>query len=131
MKKLILENPTPETKKRIIQVLERIRKGQPKSKIVKWLKDEYDIYDQQAYKYIHDAYYYIENSNNIEDVDIQATKASQIERIESILENAIDKNDTKSALKALDMLNKINQLYVEKQEVDLKIKDMVFKFGDE
>lgn len=73
----------------------------------------------------------IENATLIEDVDAATVKALQIERLEAALEQANENNDIKYQLKAIDMLNKIYQLYIEKQEVDLTIKDMQFKFGDE
>lgn len=73
----------------------------------------------------------IENATLIEDIDAATVKALQIERLEASLEQANKNNDIKNQLKAIDMLNKIYQLYIEKQEVDLTIKDMQFKFGDE
>lgn len=73
----------------------------------------------------------IENATLIEDVDAITVKALQIERLESILEQANKNNDIKYQLKVIDMLNKIYQLYVGKQEVDVTMKDMQFKFGDE
>ena len=85
--------------------------------------------DRQAGKLLRDALKDLQEA--VSDIDISDIKAEYIERIEQIYETAIEKNDIKSALKAQDMLNKMNQLYVEKQEIDVSLKNLEFKFGDE
>lgn len=128
MKKLLIQNPTVETKKKLIETMDLIRKGMPKSKIIRELAKKYDVEEERAYKWYHDAMIMIENANNVEDIDAETIKALQIERLEDILENA---KDDKTRLKAIDMISKLYQLYVEKQQVDVQVTDMKFKFGDE
>lgn len=123
-------NPTAETKQRINEVLKRIRKAQSKIKIIDWLCVTYNISEQQANDYYHDALYKIQQSHSA-DEDAVTIREQQIERIESMLEDALKSNDKRTATKCQDMLNKIYQLYVEKKEVDVTVKDMQFKFGDE
>lgn len=128
MKKLLITNPTLETKKKLLETMDMIRKGMPKSKIQRVLAKKYDVEESRAYLWYHDAMMMIENANNVEDVDAETIKALQIERLEDILENTTNE---KIRLKAIDMISKLYQLYVEKQEVDVQVTDMKFKFGDE
>ena len=62
----------------------------------------------------------IENSRNI-----------QLERLEDLLRKALDSDDKASSLKALDMINKLHGLYIEKKEVKLDTQKLRFSFGDE
>ena len=124
-----MQNPNPETQRRKAEILEKVRKGKSKNKILEWLKEAYDLSDRQAGKLLRDALKDLQEA--VSDIDISDIKAEYIERIEQIYETAIEKNDIKSALKAQDMLNKMNQLYIEKQEIDVSLKNLEFKFGDE
>ncbi len=123
-------NPTAETKKRINEVLKRIRKAQSKIKIIDWLCDTYSISEQQANDYYHDALYKIQKAHSA-DEDAATIREQQIERIEELMEAAAKDNDRKTVIKCQEMLNKIYQLYVEKQEIDVSLKNLEFKFGDE
>ncbi len=82
--------------------------------------------DRQAGKLLRDALKDLQEA--VSDIDISDIKAEYIERIEQIYETSIEKNDIKSALKAQDMLNKMNQLYIEKQEVTVTNDVIKFKF---
>lgn len=126
----LFPNPTAETKRRIREVLKRIRKGQNKIDIIDWLSESYSLGEKQANDYYHDALYLIQQSHSNEE-DAAAIREEQIERIKYMLEDALNSNDRKTATKCQEMLNKIYQLYVEKKEVDVTVKDMQFKFGDE
>lgn len=121
-----MQNPTPETQRRKAEILEKVRKGKSKNKILEWLKEAYDLSDRQAGKLLRDALKDLQEA--VLDIDIGDIKAEYIERIEQLYETALDKNDIKSALKAQDMLNKMNQLYVEKQEVTVTNDVIKFKF---
>lgn len=127
---LKFENPTPETKNRIKEVLKRIRKYKSKIDIIDWLCETYDISEQQAREYYHDALYYIQHAHSNEE-DATTIREQQIERILSLMEAAEKDKDRKTLTKCQDMLNKIYQLYVEKKEVDVSVKNLEFKFGDE
>lgn len=124
-----MQNPTQETQRRKLEILEKVRKGKSKNKIIQETKDAYDLSDRQAGKLLRDALKDLQEATS--EIDINDIKAEYIERIEQLFETAVSKNDMKSALKAQDMLNKMNQLYVEKQEVDVNVKSLQFKFGDE
>lgn len=122
-----MQNPNPETQRRKAEILEKVRKGKSKNKILEWLKEAYDLSDRQAGKLLRDALKDLQEA--VSDIDISDIKAEYIERIEQIYETAIEKNDIKSALKAQDMLNKMNQLYIEKQEVTVTNDVIKFNFG--
>lgn len=121
-----MQNPNPETQRRKLEILEKVRKGKSKNKILEWLKEAYDLSDRQAGKLLRDALKDLQEA--VSDIDISDIKAEYIERIEQLYETSIEKNDIKSALKAQDMLNKMNQLYVEKQEVTVTNDVIKFKF---
>ena len=127
---LIFKNPSVETQKRISEILKMIRKGKTKLQILDHLTTKYDIIENHAYKYYHDALVLLRDANSNED-EAASIKAQQIERINAMLSYAIDAGDTKTALRCQDMLNKIYQLYVEKKEVDLAVTDLHFKFADD
>lgn len=109
-----------------MEILEKVRKGKSKNKIIQETKDAYDLSDRQASKLLRDALKDLQEATS--EIDINDIKAEYIERIEQLFETAVSKNDMKSALKAQDMLNKMNQLYVEKQEVTVTNDVIKFKF---
>lgn len=122
-----MQNPTQETQRRKMEILEKVRKGKSKNKIIQETKDAYDLSDRQAGKLLRDALKDLQEATA--EIDINDIKAEYIERIEQLFETAVSKNDMKSALKAQDMLNKMNQLYVEKQEVTVTNDVIKFNFG--
>lgn len=128
--KPLFPNPTEETKKRIKEVLKRIRKAQSKIDIIDWLTDTYKITEKQASEYYHDALYLIQQAHSNEE-DAAVIREEQIDRIKFLMDDALKAGDRKTVTKCQEMLNKIYQLYVEKKEVDVTVKDMQFKFGDE
>ena len=124
-----MPNPRPETKRRKNEIIDKLSEGMTKRKIADWLVERYEIQEESAFRLIREALKDIQESTN--DFDITDLRTEYIERINSWIEKAIEKNDMKTALKCQEMLNKINQLYVEKQEIDVSLKNLEFKFGDE
>lgn len=124
-----MPNPRPETKRRKNEIIDKLSEGMTKRKIADWLVERYEIKEESAFRLIREALKDIQESTN--DFDITDLRTEYIERINSWIEKAIEKNDMKTALKCQEMLNKINQLYVEKQEIDVSLKNLEFKFGDE
>lgn len=124
-----MPRPTMETKRRKKEVLEKYRKGWSRKKIADWLEDKYHILQRQAYKIIKDAI--IDLCETAKDVDMEEIRASQLERAEELLEKAIKRNDLKSAIKAQDMINRLNNLYVERQEIKAEIETWTFEYGEE
>lgn len=89
--------------------------------------ETWGLHKNQAWKYVHDAYVEL---SDFSDKTIEEAKNIQIERIEDLLKDALESNDKATAIKALDMINKIYSLYVEKQDVNMNINDIKFEFGE-
>lgn len=125
--KSVSTNPTTETKTRIRQILDRIRKNWQKDEIVEWVKSEYGVSDITARRYYHDAQKILQD--NLPDPElVDKIRNEQIARITALARKADENGDTKNALKALDMLNKIAGLYTEKQEVNITSDTIKFEF---
>jgi len=123
-----LDQENPEVKVKIAKLVDYIRQGWSRRRILEVAQNEFGYSYQQAIKYVHDAYVVL--SEDADEV-IEQAKGIQIERIETLLKNALDCKDNKTATKALDMLNKIYSLYIDKKEVDVNVEDLRFTFGDE
>lgn len=119
----------PEVRRKIREVISWLRKGNSRKKCVEKLMDKYKYSVHQAKKYVHDAFVDIYDASDV--ADNSELKEVYIDRIEEMLTTALESNNLISATRLMDMLNKITGMYVEKQEVDVKIKDMEFKFGNE
>jgi polyhydroxyalkanoate synthesis regulator phasin len=121
-----MPNPRLETKRRKNEIIEKLTEGLTKRKIADWLVERYDICSGEAYRLIREALKDIQESTK--DFDISDLRTEYIERINSWIQDAVKNKDMKTALKCQDMLNKINQLYVEKQEVTVTNDVIKFKF---
>lgn len=122
---LEMKNPKEETKRRQKEILDRIRTGESRSKTLQYLKDTYNLKDRQATRLYHDSLEILQASTNI---NIDEIRSQYIERIEALFESSVAKGDINSALKAQEMLNKMNGLYTDKQEITLKNEVIKFKF---
>jgi len=119
-------NPRLETKQRVQQVLELIRKGWSKSRILEKIMKEWNLTETPAWRYYHDAIVIISEKF---DETVEDIKNIQLERIESILKSALESNDRRNALSAIDMINKLYALYVEKQEVK-NVEEWKFSYSE-
>lgn len=117
-----------ETKRRKKEVLKKYRSGWSRKKIADWMEETYNISETQAYKIIHDAI--LDLCETTKDVDMEEIRTSQLERAEELLEKANERNDLKTAIKAQDMINRLNGLYVEKQEIKADIETWTFEYGE-
>lgn len=118
----------PSVKLKITKIIEKIRAGYSRQRLMDFVQTEMGYSYQQAVKYVHDAYEVLTiNSDKI----IEKAKGIQVERLEDLLKNTLESKDNKTAAKVLDMINKIYSLYVDKQQVDLNVNNLKFSFGDE
>lgn len=124
-----MPNPRLETKRRKNEIIDKLSEGLSRRKVVLWIMDRYELSEGESYRLVREALKDIQESTK--DFDITDLRTEYVERINSWIEKSIEKNDMKTALKCQEMLNKINQLYVEKQEIDVSLKNLEFKFGDE
>lgn len=116
---------TNQKKARINVLIEKIREGYSRKELVQWTMDNFGFKYKFAWDYVNEAYQTLADYND-EDL-IGNTRAIQLERAEAILKDALEHGDRKSALKALDIINRMNSLYVEKREISLKDSDLVFR----
>ena len=89
---------------------------------------EYDCIKITAQKWVKEVY-----SDMLTDTEAleESAKQIQLERLEDLLKTALESKDLKTALGALEMINKIHSLYTERKEIKLDTDNLVFKFGDE
>lgn len=131
MPKVITEskrkNPTRETKRRVREVIDKIRKSWQKDEIYAWLQETYDVSERTCYDYYHDAQKILQE-NLPEPELVDQIRNEQIARITLIMKTSMEKGDNKSALKAADMLNKIAALYTEKQDINITSDVIRFEF---
>lgn len=114
----------PEKELRKTKILEWIKEGKSKSTILTSIKTEFNVGRTQSYRLFHSVL--LDISSTV-DIDISETKSLYIERIEGMLEKALNSGDIKTALRCQDQLNKIQGLYTEKQE--LTVTNDIIKFN--
>lgn len=120
-------NKQKELKIREAEIIKRIRKGWSHSKITEWLSDNYGLSKSHSYNLVTKAFNTLaEKADEV----IENAKNIQIERLEDMLVNSLESEDKKTALKALDMLNKIYGLYVQKQDINVNGENLTFKFAE-
>lgn len=117
-----------QRKFRIAEVIKRIRKGWSRAKILEWIEDQWNVQKATASNYIKMAY---EVLGEASDEVIENSRIIQLERLEDLLKDALEGNDRANSLKALDMINRLHGLYIEKKEVKLDTQKLKFSFGDE
>lgn len=121
------EHPNDDTANRINQMLKYIRKGWSRLRIIDKFAKEWDMTAKHAYRYYHDAILLIKKNW---DKDAEDIKNIQLERIEQILADCLQDTDRKTALSAIDMINRLASLYVEKKEVKADISEWKFDYAN-
>ena len=124
------DNPNVTTKQRIREALKLIKKGWQKNEIEEYFEEKYDLTQRAAYDYYHDALVMLESNHPLEEF-AQQVRDEQIARVTDIYKTALERNNLNAALKAADMLNKINGLYKEEHDVRYLGDFIRFKFDDD
>lgn len=109
-------------------IFEMIRKGYSRQRIQEDLMSRWDCVKRSAQRYVKDALETLEEDNK--DFIIK-TRDIQRERIESVIEKAMNSGNYEAALKGLEQINKIDGLYNEKITADIKAEGIKFQFGIE
>lgn len=117
-----------QRKFRIAEVIKLITKGYSRSKLKDWIEETWEVGDASADEYIRMAYAVLGEAS---DEVIENSRNIQLERLEDLLRGALESGDKASSLKALDMINRLHGLYIEKKEVKLDTQKLKFSFGDE
>ena len=81
-----------------------------------------------AYKYLHDAVYYMQEGSDLIEDEAEAARLIQRERLENIIEATIDSEQYNTAMRAIDLINRLENLYVERQEVKVTSDTIKFTF---
>lgn len=111
---------------RLNEVIDLLRKGTSRAKCTEFLMNKYGLSEKQSRKYLHDAFTKIYEASNI--INPEELKMLYIDRIESLMNQAIEGNRLQIAAKLQDMLNKMNGMYVDKQEINVTSDNIKFKF---
>lgn len=110
-------------------IIEYLAQGLGHYRISQELQNRWEIAHKTAVGYIKDAVAYM--GTNIAEVN-QYNYEIAVQRLENILEDALASRNRKEALQTIDLLNKIQGLYVNKVEADVKADSVIeFKFGGE
>ena len=117
-----------QRKYRIGEVIKMITKGWSRTSIIEHIQELWDIKRQTASEYVKMAY---EVLGEASDEVVENSRNIQLERLEDILKAALESGDQANSLKALDMINRLHGLYIEKKEVKLDTQKLRFSFGDE
>lgn len=117
-----------QRKYRIAEVIKLITKGWSRTSIIEHLQKLWDIKRATACEYVKMAY---EVLGEASDEVVENSRNIQLERLEDLLKAALESGDKASSLKALDMINRLHGLYIEKKEVKLDTQKLRFSFGDE
>lgn len=121
-----------ETNKVISELIElRYKKGYSGPSLVDYLREKYDIQQSRAYELIKEAQ--VQAGETYNQVNTDAIKQS-ILFMENLRQDAIKQGNSKLALEIQKELNKVNQLYLERQEIKITGKIDVrnlFGFEDE
>ncbi len=121
-----------ETNKVISELIElRYKKGYSGPSLVDYLREKYDIQQSRAYELIKEAQ--VQAGETYNQVNTDAIKQS-ILFMENLRQDALKQGNSKLALEVQKELNKVNQLYLERQEIKITGKIDVrnlFGFEDE
>lgn len=109
-------------------VLERLRDFIPKKEIVKELMEKYGMSVRNAEYRVRALYKRTEKAS---EVALQNLRVIQLNRLEAIMERAVQRNDFKSAVSAADLINKMYGLYDNKVKVEITKDVIQFKFAEQ
>lgn len=101
----------------------RFKLGYSRLSLVNYLKETYDLATSRAYELIREMY--DEMSDVYDELHVDALKDS-IEFLESMKQKALGQGNDKLALEITKELNKIQQLHVQKIELQAKMEQPLF-----
>ena len=104
----------------------RLEEGMERGDIIKTLQDEYEISERTARHYYDRAKQLVEYSMTW-DADVIRNK--NIQRLDNIVEEAMENEDYQNAVKAIDIQNKTASVYIEKKEIAIDGNEIKFSFG--
>ena len=112
----------------IREITRMVAVGYPKEEIIAELMDKYGYKDDVTMSKYHKAAIAAMDERNRKYFEDIAKANTQ--RLTAIIEEAHEVGDRKSMLTAIDMLNKMGNLYTQKVEIDTKNPVFEIKIGD-
>lgn len=110
-----------------------VNQGWSRKKISEFFQEKYGLGHTQAYNIVAQALHQL-NETILQAGNIFEMRNAQMERAEALLEMAIKEGDLKTAIKAQDMINRLQCLYVEKSEIkaktEAKIETWTLEYGE-
>lgn len=116
-----------ERKVRLQYIASQFRKGISKLSIAEDIAKRWDIKPQAAAIWIRETYKYMASGD---EAFIKNLRRIQLERLEYMLQKAIEKEDWKTANSIADTINKTFALYEIKTKVELSDNVIHFKFAE-
>lgn len=105
-------------------MLTMLKKGWARTDIIKYVIENVGVGEKCAYNYLNDAFDYIKTSDEELKEDARLTT---IEKLQSLIKECLERGKHKEALIAYEQLNKINGLYSETKNIN--VRDIKFQFG--
>lgn len=105
-------------------IMQLLKRGMPRTEIVSFLMQKFSASEKSSYDYLNDVFNYIKTTDEQLKEDI---RLSQLEKLQSVVQDCLARGKHKEALSAYDQINKINGLYTETK--NLNVNDITFKFG--
>lgn len=112
---------------RLQYIASLFRKGWSKLTITEHIAEEFGIKRQAAANWIKQTYAYI---NQNDESFVKNLRRIQLERLELMLQKAMEKEDWKVANTIADTINKTFSLYEIKQKIEITDNVIRFKFGE-
>ena len=106
-------------------IVDEIIKGVPSRVFVPKFAEQWNVSERAVRLVLTDAYTYLREYAK---QDLDNIRNTNFERLLEIYKEATQDKNKAVAMKAIDMLNKMAGVYVDKKEVDLTVKEFEFKF---
>lgn len=111
----------------IREVFDMLVEGVSRPEIKQRISEKYDISTQQAGKLVHKAY---KQQITLDEKELCALRFLQLNRLERVYNECINRKDYKSAVQAADIINKLFSLYETKHRVEITKDVIQFKFAE-
>lgn len=98
---------SPETVRRVLEVADMIVDGEPRYKLIQYMKDKYELGNQSATLYYDAALRYLIPSEEEKEGFREKMQAKLLSRYEKLYKEAVDRNSLKIAKEILDSMAKI------------------------
>lgn len=113
---------------RSVDILQQLKSGMSRANVLDYLQKKYDVKMVTAIHYLTDAYKLLAEQSRDYIADLRQV---QLDRLETILQDAMANKNWKIALQTIDIINKTFALYEIKTTVQIESNNVKFKFGNQ